>query len=123
MLVGRDGCRSRRAHPRRIRGDGSAAASPQEGAEPADSASDVKAALGLIKTLRPHQWVKNVFVAAPLVFAQHLTEVPYLWRTGAAILVFCLLSGAVYAFNDVRDVESDRAHPKKKHRPIASGQL
>ncbi|MBL9013824.1 MAG: decaprenyl-phosphate phosphoribosyltransferase [Myxococcales bacterium] len=83
----------------------------------------MKAALGLLRTLRPHQWVKNVFVAAPLVFAQHLTEVPYLWRTGAAILAFCLLSGAVYAFNDVRDVEADRAHPKKKHRPIASGQL
>ncbi len=83
----------------------------------------MKAAVGLVRTLRPHQWVKNVFVAAPLVFAQHLTELPFLWRTGAAVLAFCLLSGAVYAFNDVRDVEADRAHPRKKLRPIASGQL
>jgi 4-hydroxybenzoate polyprenyltransferase len=81
------------------------------------------AALGLVRTLRPQQWVKNVFVAAPLVFAQHLTEPAYLWRTAAAVLAFCLLSGAVYTFNDVRDVEADRAHPKKKHRPIAAGKL
>lgn len=80
-------------------------------------------AVALIKTIRPHQWVKNVFVAAPLVFARHLTEVDYLWRTGVAVLVFSLLSGAVYAFNDVHDVEADRAHPKKKDRPIAAGHL
>lgn len=80
-------------------------------------------AVALLKTLRPHQWVKNVFVAAPLVFARHLTEVDYLWRTAAAVLVFSLLSGAVYAFNDVHDVEADRAHPKKKLRPVAAGHL
>ena len=80
-------------------------------------------ALGLLRTLRPKQWVKNVFVAAPLVFAQHLTETAYVWRTAVAVLAFCLLSGAVYAFNDVRDVEADRAHPRKKFRPIAAGQL
>jgi decaprenyl-phosphate phosphoribosyltransferase len=83
----------------------------------------VSPAFALIKTIRPHQWVKNVFVAAPLVFARHLTEVDYLWRTAVAVLVFSLLSGAVYAFNDVHDVEADRAHPKKKHRPIAAGHL
>jgi decaprenyl-phosphate phosphoribosyltransferase len=77
----------------------------------------------LIRTLRPHQWVKNVFVAAALVFAHRLTHVPSLARTAAAVLAFCLLSGAVYAFNDVRDVEADRQHPTKKHRPIASGAL
>lgn len=81
------------------------------------------AAIGLVRTLRPQQWVKNVFVAAPLVFAQKLAEPAYLWRSAAAVLAFCLLSGAVYAFNDVRDVESDRAHPKKQRRPIAAGQL
>jgi decaprenyl-phosphate phosphoribosyltransferase len=77
--------------------------------------------LGLIKTLRPHQWVKNLFVAAALVFSRHLTDAEYVLRTGLAVLAFCLLSGAVYAFNDVRDVDGDRAHPSKKHRPIASG--
>src|SRR4051812_47375629 len=77
----------------------------------------------LIRTLRPHQWVKNLFVAAALVFAQRLTDTTYLARTAAAVFAFCLLSGAVYAFNDVRDVEQDRQHPTKKHRPIASGAL
>ena len=74
-------------------------------------------------TLRPHQWVKNLFVAAPLVFAKHLGDGHYLARAGLAVLAFCMLSGAVYAYNDVRDVEADRAHPRKRHRPIAAGQL
>jgi 4-hydroxybenzoate polyprenyltransferase len=77
----------------------------------------------LIRTLRPHQWIKNIFVAAALVFAQRLREPHDVARTALAVLAFCLLSGAVYAFNDVRDVEQDRQHPTKKHRPIASGAL
>jgi decaprenyl-phosphate phosphoribosyltransferase len=76
---------------------------------------------GLVRTLRPHQWVKNVFVAAPLVFARKLEEPSFVLREALAVLAFCLLSGAVYAFNDVRDVEADRVHPTKKNRPIASG--
>src|SRR4051794_14416552 len=83
----------------------------------------MSAAAALIRTVRPHQWVKNLFVAAPLVFARHLTEVPYVLRSAAAVLAFCALSGAVYGFNDVRDVEADRAHPTKKSRPIAAGLL
>ena len=75
----------------------------------------------LIRTIRPQQWVKNVFVAAPLVFARHLGDATYVVRTGLAVLAFCALSGAVYAFNDVRDVAADRLHPTKCHRPIASG--
>jgi len=77
----------------------------------------------IMRTLRPHQWVKNMFVVAPLVFAQHLFELDYVLRTLAATAAFCALSGAVYAFNDVRDVEQDRAHPRKKFRPIAAGEL
>ena len=83
----------------------------------------MRTALALLKTLRPHQWVKNLFVAAALVFSRHLTDVDFVVRTGLAVLAFCLLSGAVYAFNDVRDVEGDRVHPTKKNRPIASGAL
>lgn len=83
----------------------------------------MSAPVALLKTLRPHQWVKNLFVAAALVFSRHLTDVEYVVRTGLAVLAFCMLSGAVYAFNDVRDVETDRAHPSKRHRPIASGAL
>lgn len=83
----------------------------------------MSSALALLKTLRPHQWVKNLFVAAALVFSRHLTDLEYLARTGVAVLAFCMLSGAVYAFNDVRDADADRAHPKKRNRPIASGAL
>lgn len=75
----------------------------------------------LVRTLRPQQWVKNVFVAAPLVFARHLTEPSYVWREAVAVLAFCMLSGAVYTFNDVLDIDADRAHPTKKFRPIAAG--
>jgi 4-hydroxybenzoate polyprenyltransferase len=77
----------------------------------------------LVRTLRPQQWVKNVFVAAPVVFSHKLEDTSYLWREAVAVLAFCMLSGAVYCFNDVRDVEADKLHPTKKHRPIASGQL
>jgi decaprenyl-phosphate phosphoribosyltransferase len=77
----------------------------------------------LLVTLRPQQWVKNLFVAAPLVFSRHLLDPAYVVRAAVAVLAFCALSGAVYAFNDVRDAEADRAHPTKRRRPIASGAL
>ena len=83
----------------------------------------MRAVSALIRTVRPQQWVKNVFVAAPLVFSRHLTDPAYVLRAAIAVLAFCMLSGAVYAYNDVRDVEQDRAHPKKKFRPIAAGEL
>ncbi|MEO6777509.1 MAG: UbiA prenyltransferase family protein [Kofleriaceae bacterium] len=67
--------------------------------------------------------MKNVFVAAPVVFSRHLENPAYLLRTAIAVVAFCMLSGAVYCFNDVRDVEADKLHPTKRLRPIASGQL
>jgi 4-hydroxybenzoate polyprenyltransferase len=67
--------------------------------------------------------VKNLFVAAPLVFSKNLGDVDLAVREGLAVLAFCLLSGAVYAFNDVRDVAADRRHPTKRARPIAAGEL
>jgi decaprenyl-phosphate phosphoribosyltransferase len=80
-------------------------------------------ARAILLTLRPRQWVKNLFVLAPLVFAKQLFELPSLLAAFAAALAFCALSGAVYAFNDVRDVELDRRHPIKRSRPIAAGHL
>lgn len=77
----------------------------------------------ILLTLRPKQWVKNLFVLAALVFSKHLPDTGYLLPALAAFFVFCGLSGAVYAFNDVLDAESDRRHPVKRHRPIASGAL
>lgn len=78
---------------------------------------------GVLKTMRPHQWVKNVFVLAPVVFAKEIFETALLTRAASAFAVFCLLAGAVYAMNDLADVEADRQHPLKRFRPIASGQV
>ncbi len=77
----------------------------------------------VLRTLRPKQWVKNFFVLAALVFSKHLLEPAFALRALGAFAIFCALSGAVYAFNDLLDVESDRKHPIKRNRPIASGAL
>jgi decaprenyl-phosphate phosphoribosyltransferase len=76
---------------------------------------------GLIKTARPHQWVKNVFVLAPIVFAKEIFDPDLLRRTIGAFFVFCLLASAVYTMNDLVDADSDRVHPVKRFRPIAAG--
>jgi 4-hydroxybenzoate polyprenyltransferase len=77
----------------------------------------------LLKTMRPRQWTKNIFVFAALVFDGKLFHpVPFL-RTAAAFTLFCLIASATYIFNDLLDVEADRQHPVKKNRPIPSGQL
>lgn len=77
----------------------------------------------IVKATRPHQWIKNGFVAAPLVFAMRMRDKSADLRTAAALASFCLLSSAVYLWNDLVDVEKDRAHPLKRFRPIASGAL
>jgi decaprenyl-phosphate phosphoribosyltransferase len=77
----------------------------------------------IIKSARPHQWVKNVFVVAPAVFAQRLADAHADLRTAAAFGIFCFLSSAVYFANDLVDREKDRQHPTKCRRPIASGAL
>ena len=80
-------------------------------------------ARSLAKALRPQQWVKNLFVLAPLLFSQNLFTPLAVGRALAAFLLFCLASSSVYLLNDLRDREQDRLHPKKRHRPIASGKL
>jgi len=73
-------------------------------------------------SLRPRQWVKNLFVFAGLVFSQRLfTDAA--WTSLAAFAVFCALSGAIYLLNDVADRERDRLDPRKGLRPIAAGRL
>ncbi len=76
---------------------------------------------GMARSVRPHQWVKNLFVLAPVVFAKHLTHPSIIISAIGAFGVFCLLAGAIYTLNDLLDVEADRIHPVKRHRPIASG--
>ena len=77
---------------------------------------------GLVASLRPRQWIKNLFLFAGLVFGQKLFT-PAVWTAGAAFLIFCGLSGAVYLLNDVADRGRDRLHPDKRHRPVAAGHL
>jgi len=79
--------------------------------------------LDLVRTLRPTQWTKNLFVFAALVFAKQALSPPLLLRTAAAFAVFCLLSGALYIVNDLHDAAEDRLHPKKCRRPIAAGRI
>jgi 4-hydroxybenzoate polyprenyltransferase len=77
----------------------------------------------LLRSLRPGQWPKNLFVLAPLVFAQRLTDPEDVRRGLLAFVTFCLASSAVYLINDIRDRDEDRRHPLKRHRPLASGTL
>ena len=83
--------------------------------------STLRRLLGVVRTVRPHQWVKNVFVLAPIVFAKEMFSPFVVTRAASAFAVFCLLAGAVYAMNDIADRDADRAHPVKRKRPIASG--
>jgi 4-hydroxybenzoate polyprenyltransferase len=77
----------------------------------------------LIKTMRVRQWTKNGFIFFGLIFDKQLFMLEPLLRTVAGFFLFCLMSSAVYLFNDIADVKADRNHPEKKYRPIASGKL
>lgn len=73
--------------------------------------------------MRPLQWVKNAVVFAAIVFSGHLFVPADLLKSAGAFVIFCIVSGAAYLLNDVRDVESDRHHETKRLRPVASGAL
>lgn len=77
----------------------------------------------LIRALRPLQWVKNLLLFAALVFSEKTAEFEAVVTEHLAVAVFCALASAGYLFNDLRDIENDRTHPEKKHRPIASGEV
>ncbi len=82
-------------------------------------------AAGLIKAVRPRQWIKNLLVlAAPLAAFGSGIEYDYAdlaYKIAIAFVVFCLAASSIYLVNDARDVEADRAHPTKRFRPIAAG--
>ena len=78
---------------------------------------------GAVKSLRPKQWLKNVLVFAAPVAAGMIDERTTLLHTIAAFACFCAAASATYLFNDAVDVEADRRHPVKRHRPIAAGAL
>ncbi|HZM24433.1 MAG TPA: decaprenyl-phosphate phosphoribosyltransferase [Anaerolineales bacterium] len=77
----------------------------------------------LIKTMRPRQWTKNGFIFFALIFDKQLFSPGPFLRTLEGFFLFCLISSAVYLFNDIADIEGDRQHPEKKNRPLASGAL
>ncbi|HDP95729.1 MAG TPA: decaprenyl-phosphate phosphoribosyltransferase [Candidatus Aminicenantes bacterium] len=77
----------------------------------------------VIRSMRPRQWIKNLFVFAPILFSMNIFQPSHLLRASAAFLLFCALAGVVYLINDIVDRGEDRHHPVKRHRPLASGLL
>ena len=75
----------------------------------------------LAKSMRPHQWIKNTLLFAALVFSQSLFDIHAVILSVQGFLLFCLAASAVYLLNDLNDLEEDRVHPKKRHRPLAAG--
>ena len=77
--------------------------------------------MNIIKILRPHQWVKNTFVFIPLFFGGSLFDAADWIASAIAFFAFCMAASTIYCLNDIIDVEADRRHEKKCHRPIAAG--
>lgn len=77
----------------------------------------------LVQAARPKQWIKNLFLFAPLLFSRHLFELPTIERSVIGFFLFSLAASCIYLLNDVADREKDRLHPEKRSRPIASGVL
>ncbi len=76
-----------------------------------------------IALLRPHQWIKNTFVFAGLLFGHAWQRPENVWQACAAFITFSLFASAIYVMNDLVDREQDRNHPKKKSRPLAAGTI
>ncbi len=76
-----------------------------------------------IKLLRPKDWAKNLFLFLPVFFGGKLFDIPRLQHLFAAFFAFCFVASTVYIINDYRDIEDDKKHPKKRLRPLASGQV
>lgn len=74
-----------------------------------------------IKIIRPQQWIKNLFVFLPMFFGGSLTDIHDITNAALAFLAFSFVASSVYCFNDIIDVDADRRHDVKRHRPIASG--
>ena len=75
------------------------------------------------KLLRVPQWIKNIFIFVPILFAQQLFFLSDIITVINAFIAFCLASSSVYIMNDLVDIESDKQHPVKKNRPVASGKI
>jgi decaprenyl-phosphate phosphoribosyltransferase len=91
------------------------------GAAPVAIAPQPRLRVGLIRMLRPRQWTKNALVLAAPAAAGVLHQADVLAAAALAVLAFALASSSTYVVNDLADIEADRAHPVKRHRPIAAG--
>ncbi len=79
--------------------------------------------IDIIRLLRPKQWTKNLVIFAAIIFSGELFNFEILLKTVVGFIIFCGISSSVYILNDMVDVDKDRVHHKKKHRPIASGKI
>lgn len=77
----------------------------------------------IVRSMRPHQWLKNLLCFVPVIFTGNLRDPSHLLGSTVAAISFCLAASAVYLFNDLRDYELDQSHPVKQKRPIASGMV
>ncbi|MDH4222499.1 MAG: UbiA family prenyltransferase, partial [candidate division Zixibacteria bacterium] len=77
----------------------------------------------LVLSMRPHQWIKNTVLFAGLIFSFNLFQLNLFLKSLIGFFLFCILTSGVYILNDIMDLDSDRAHPLKSKRPIATGKL
>ena len=110
------------AHTAYVVGDGRAAAAQAATGQPVVELEGGWAARGLLRALRPHQWVKNVLLLLPMI-ASHRLDLATLWPVLLGIVAFSAAASSIYIVNDLLDLEADRRHPTKFKRPFASGQV
>ena len=79
--------------------------------------------IALVRALRPHQWVKNLLVFVPVILDHRLFDVASMTKAATAFFAFCCAASSAYILNDILDLEADRRHPAKRHRPFAAGVL
>ncbi len=89
----------------------------------AGAGSPIASARAVCRALRPHQWVKNALVFVPLISAHQIFDAAAVGSTLVTFAAFCLCASGIYVVNDLLDIDADRAHPTKRHRPFAAGEL
>ena len=75
----------------------------------------------IIQSMRPKDWIKNLFVLAPIIYEKLIFDIEMIFIALAGFLIFCIVSGCIYIINYISDIDRDRLHKKNKYRPLASG--
>lgn len=89
----------------------------------AEAARQTSAVVALVRVLRPHQWIKNLLVFVPILLDHRVLEAGTMTRGVGAFIAFCLAASGAYVLNDLLDLQADRDHPTKRHRPFAAAAL